>query len=76
MICFIYLAEHFSYLDFTKHFELLFYSFDNITKYKCIEPLCDRVFSSLNSYRKHIKNHYPEIQQFSNTTSTNINYKI
>jgi len=54
--CFICLVN----FDFQSHLLrhiTLFYSFVNITVYKCLEDDCLRIFSTFNSFRKHLKSH-------------------
>lgn len=54
--CFICLVN----FDFQSHLLrhiTLFYSFVNITVYKCLEDDCLRIFSTFNSFRKHFKSH-------------------
>jgi len=57
MRCFICKVQLCTFLDFTKHFKL-FHLFDNVTEYKCVEPLCNRIFGSMNSYGKRLKSHF------------------
>lgn len=56
--CFICLVNFDLQSHLLSHYITLFHSFINITEYKCLENNnCLRIFSSFNSYRKHLKTH-------------------
>jgi len=54
--CFLCLNNFDSQSHLLRHITL-FHSFVNITEYKCLEDNCFRIFSSFNSFRKHLKTH-------------------
>jgi len=55
-VCFICFIELNQSCDLLSHIRV-FHSGDKIGEYKCLVDNCSRCFSSLNSFRKHIKIH-------------------
>lgn len=54
--CFICLVN-FNFQSHLLRHITVFHSFVSITEYKCLEDNCLRIFSSFNSFRKHLKTH-------------------
>lgn len=54
--CFICLEIFNSQLNLLRHI-IQYHSSNNISAFKCLELECYRVFSSFNSFRKHLKTH-------------------
>jgi len=54
--CFICLDIFNSQLNLLRHITQ-YHSSNNISAFKCLELECYRVFSSFNSFRKHLKTH-------------------
>lgn len=73
------MPKYFKCLSNLANFNLLFLHFkvyhaNNITFYKCLEDNCLRSFSSLNSFKKHVKSHTnnsPILHDFNNISNNN-----
>jgi len=51
----------------------IYHSINDITEFVCKESYCFRIFDSLNSYKKHLKNSHSNLQ---NQISNNSNLEI